>query len=74
MSSSRGDLTPRLLDREATAAYLGGGATRTIDALVAAGHIKPVRLPSTRREGEQGRRVFFDRHDLDALIDKWKAE
>lgn len=68
------EFSARLLDREAASAYLGGVATRTIDALVAAGHIRPVRLPSTRREGEQGRRVLFDRHDLDALIDKWKAD
>jgi excisionase family DNA binding protein len=56
---------PRLLSREATAAYLGTTA-RTVDRLVGKGLLTPVRLPGLRR-------VFFDRADVDALVDAGKA-
>lgn len=60
---------PRLLDVSATAAYLGGVSTWTVRALVADGHLRPVRLPSVRHQGENGRRLLFDRRDLDAFVD-----
>jgi hypothetical protein len=55
---------PRLLSREATAVYLSTTA-RTVDRLVDKGLLSPVRLPGLRR-------VFFDRLDLDALVDMGK--
>lgn len=67
------DDAPRLLDVKAAASYLGGISTWTLRALVGDGHLRPVRLPSVRHRGEQGRRLLFDRRDLDALIDTWKA-
>jgi hypothetical protein len=63
---------PRLLNVTATAAYLGGGCTSSVRALVARGVLVPVRLPSTRRPGELSRRLLFAREDLDRLIDGWK--
>jgi hypothetical protein len=62
----------RLLDVHAAAAYLGGVCADSVRALVAQGQLVPVRLPSTRRPGEQNRRLLFAREDLDALIDRWK--
>lgn len=64
---------PRLLDVKATAAYLGGISPWTVRALVADGHLLPVRLPSVRHRKEQGRRLLFDRADLDAAIVAWKG-
>lgn len=61
---------PRLLDITATAAYLGGISTWTIRALVADGHLRPVRLPSLRDKNSNGRRLLFDRRDLDEFIEK----
>jgi excisionase family DNA binding protein len=57
---------PRLLSREATAAYLGT-TTRTVDRLVGKGLLTPVRLPGLRR-------VLFDRAELDAFVDAGKAK
>jgi hypothetical protein len=65
-------LTPRLLDVNAAAAYLGGVSPWTIRALVANKKLAPVRLPACRRPGKQGRRLLFDRVDLDALITEMK--
>jgi excisionase family DNA binding protein len=65
------DVAPRLLDVKEAARYLGGVSTWTIRSLVADGHLRPVRLPS-RNRGELGRRLLFDRADLDAAIAKWK--
>jgi hypothetical protein len=45
----------------------------TLRALVAKGELKPVRLPSVRRPGENGRRLLFDRGDLDRTVEVWKA-
>lgn len=67
------DLTPRLLDVEATAEYLGGISIWTVRGLVEKGYLTPVRLPSVRHRGENGRRLLFDRADLDRLIDQGKA-
>jgi excisionase family DNA binding protein len=63
----------RLLDVEEAAQYLGGISTWTVRGLIQKGHLKPVRLPSVRHKGEDGRRLLFDRRDLDALIDARKA-
>jgi hypothetical protein len=63
----------RLLDLKAAARYMGGISPWTLRALVADGHLKPVRLPSVRHPGEQGRRLLFAREDLDAAITRWKA-
>jgi hypothetical protein len=63
----------RLLDLSAAAAYLGGVSVWTLRALVAKGELTPVRLPSVRRKDQQGRRLLFDREDLDAAVAKWKA-
>jgi hypothetical protein len=63
------DLAPRLLDVKAAAAYLGGISTWTLRTLVENKHLVPVRLPACRRKGENGRRLLFDRADLDAFID-----
>ena len=57
---------PRLLSREATAVYLSTTA-RTVDRLVDKGLLTPIRLPGLRR-------VFFDRADVDALVDAGKAK
>jgi hypothetical protein len=57
---------PRLLSREATAAYLGTTA-RTVDRLMGKGLLTPVRLPGLRR-------VFFDRVEVDAFVDAGKAK
>lgn len=66
------ELAPRLLDVKATAAYLGGISTWTVRALVENGHLRPVALPACRREGETGRRLLFDRADLDAFVEARK--
>jgi hypothetical protein len=63
---------PRLRDVDAAGDYLGVSPW-TVRALVAEGHLKPVRLPSVRYPGENGRRLLFDVRDLDAAVDKWKA-
>jgi excisionase family DNA binding protein len=57
---------PRLLSREATAAYLGT-TTRTVDRLVGKGLLRAIRLPGLRR-------VFFDRAEVDAFVDAGKAK
>jgi hypothetical protein len=67
------DVSPRLLDVDAAACYLGHSAGY-VRGLVAQGKLVPVRLPSTRRAGESSRRLLFAREDLDALIDRWKAQ
>jgi hypothetical protein len=61
--------TSRLLDIRATAQYLGGLSTWTVRNFVADGHLRPVKLPSVRHKGENGRRLLFDRRDLDAFIE-----
>lgn len=63
---------PRLLDAPAAARYLGGISVWTLRALVENGHLRPVRLPAVRRPEEEGRRLLFDRVDLDAFIDARK--
>jgi len=65
-------VTARLLNVTETRHYLGDISDATIRRLVARGELRPVRLPSVKREGESGRRLLFDRDDLDAVIDGWK--
>src|SRR5687767_9017987 len=64
----------RLLDVTATASYLGGVCEDVVRGLVAQGVLTPVRMPSTRRPGESSRRLLFAREDLNAVIDRWKAQ
>jgi excisionase family DNA binding protein len=56
--------TRRALDVPATAEYLGV-KRRTVFRLMESGELRPVRLPGVRR-------LLFDKHDLDALIEKAK--
>jgi DNA-binding transcriptional MerR regulator len=58
---------------QAAALYLGGISPWTIRSFVENGLLVPVRLPSCRRPGENGRRLLFDVHDLDALIERGKT-
>ena len=67
-------MTPRLLNVAETRHYLGEISEATVRRLVERGELRPVRLPSVRHPGETGRRLLFDRADLDALIDRWKRE
>jgi hypothetical protein len=63
-------LCPRLLDLGATAAYLGVSPW-TVRDLEAAGTLKRVRVPVAG--GGDLRKLLFDRHDLDQLVEAWKA-
>jgi hypothetical protein len=62
-----GTLAPRLLDVEATAAYLGV-STWTVRDLAAAGRIHRVVIPTAGQRDL--RRLLFDRLELDALIEQ----
>ena len=62
-------VTARLLDLEASAAYLSVSPW-TVRDLDAAGVLKRVRVPLPN--GGELRKVLFDREDLDALIARWK--
>lgn len=64
-------VVPRLLRREAAAAYLAISVS-TLDALRSRGYLREVRPPSTRHHDERGRTPLFDRIDLDRLVDSWK--
>lgn len=66
-------MSPRLLDVNMAAEYLSVHPD-TVRGFVAHGDLVPVRMPSSRRDGELSRRLLFDRQDLDQLIDKWKAQ
>jgi hypothetical protein len=65
-------MNPRLLDVKAAAAYLSVSHW-TMRALVEKGQLTPVRLPSLKHKGEDGRRLLFDARDLDAFVDRVKA-
>ena len=65
-------ITPRLLRRREAARYLNVSPA-ALDLLRARGDLAPVPMPSLRREGESFRLPLFDKHDLDALIERWKA-
>ena len=62
-------VTPRLLDVDGAAAYLGVSAW-TIRDLDAGGHLPRVRLPLPG--GKELRRLLYDRTDLDRLVDRSK--
>ena len=62
---------PRLLDLHATAAYLGVSEW-TIRDLEGAGVLPRVRLPLPNHK--ELRKILFDVHDLDRLIDTWKEQ
>ena len=65
-----GPLLPRLLDLDATAAYLGVSGW-TVRDLEAGGILHRVRVPLPN--GGELRKVLFDRMELDTLVDQWKA-
>lgn len=57
-------MTPRLLNTEEAARYLGVG-TGTVRSLVAKGTLSAIRPPAMRR-------LLFDIRDLDVLVESWK--
>jgi len=59
----------RLLDLRATAAYLGVSEW-TVRDLEWAGVLPRVRVPLPG--GRELRKLLFDRHDLERLIEEWK--
>lgn len=73
MKETNSGLAPRLLDVNTAAAYLGVSPW-TLRALMSHGEVRAVRFPSTRRPGEVARRLLFDKADLDAVIELWKAK
>lgn len=70
MAASVGTLTPRLLDLEGAAAYLGL-STWTIRDLLDNGTLQRVRVPLPR--GRELRRVLVDVRDLNRLVDQAKV-
>ena len=62
---------PRLLDLPSAALYLGVSAW-TVRDLEAADIIPRVRVPLP--DHKELRKVLFDVHDLDALIETWKGD
>ncbi len=60
---------PRLLDLEATAAYLGVSPW-TVRDLEASGTLPRVRIPLPN--GGELRKLLFDKADLDRLVEAWK--
>lgn len=61
----RSEIQPRLLDLRAAAAYLGDGvSTWTLRNFIWSGELASVKL---------GRKLFVDRADLDALVDRLKC-
>jgi hypothetical protein len=61
---------PRLLDLEATAAYLGLSPW-TVRSLEGQGILRRVRVPVSTGEL---RKLLFDREDLDHLVTLWKDQ
>ena len=68
------ETAPRLMNVAAAAEYLGGISRWTLYDLVAKEQLKPVKLPSVKYQSRRGRRLLFDRSDLDAFIEKCKRE
>ncbi len=64
-------LAPRLLDVHGLAAYLGLPEATVYD-LAARGVLLRVRIPLPN--GEEMRKLLFDREDVDRLIDAWKDQ
>jgi len=60
---------PRLLDLDATAAYLGVSPW-TVRDLQATGVLPRVRVPLPN--GGELRKLLFDKTDLDCLVENWK--
>ncbi len=60
---------PRLLELDASAAYLGVSPW-TVRDLEAAGILRRVRIPLAN--GGELRKLLFDREDLDRLVEAWK--
>jgi hypothetical protein len=75
VSSALVGTEPRLLDRDAAAAYLSISVD-TLDRLLQSGALHVVRLPVKRDRktglGVRGttRRILLDRHELDSLVDR----
>jgi hypothetical protein len=78
-----GAFLPRLMNLHDAARYLGVSYWTTLD-FVHDGILTPVKLPCSRRRKKGGvvvrragdietRRIYVDRADLDALIDRSKA-
>ena len=63
---------PRLLRRTESAAYLSLSPS-AFDILRTRGELRAVPVPALRREHELLRVPLFDIADLDALVDRWKA-
>lgn len=61
---------PRLMNVKSTGQYLGVTVWR-VRGLIHAGVLKPVRIPLGN--GAEERKHLLDRHDLDELIERWKA-
>jgi hypothetical protein len=59
-------LTPRLVDLDGAARYLGGISVWSVRDLLDAGHLHRVRLPGPGTS--DFRRVLIDTQELDALI------
>ena len=62
-------ITPRLLDRDAAAAYLSISVA-ALDQLRASGEIATVAMPG--RLGKTTRRPLYDRFQLDKAIERWQ--
>ena len=61
--------SPRLFDVRSAATYLSVSIW-TVRSWVEKGELRPVPLPSLRRQGQSLRRVLFDRTDLDAFVER----
>ena len=64
--------TPRLVDLEGAALYLGSISMWTVRDFITNGSLCPVRLPMPG--GRDLRRVLLDVHDLDALVERSKEQ
>jgi excisionase family DNA binding protein len=62
--TSAGETVPRLLSAQSAAKYLGVPYTSLRDWALR-GHIPIVRVPECRR-------LWFDRRDLDRVVEAWK--
>ena len=69
VSQTAAPVVPRLLDLNATAAYLGV-STWTVRDLEQSGILPRIRIPLPGK-GEV-RKLLFDKKDLDRLIEAWK--
>jgi excisionase family DNA binding protein len=73
-NSAAAEITPRLLNLNQAAEYLGISYWSVRD-LVQSGMLASVKLPAPRaRDGRSIRRTLIDRQDLDQLIELWKEQ